>query len=299
MKIWLGSLAALLSALAFALNVTLAKLVYEAGGNIHAINLIRPFAFLALLLPWLLLSRADLKLPRRKLGLTVILGAILTAELYALLAAIHFIPVALAVLLTYVYPLLIALFETVTGRGRLGPVRAFAILVGFAGLAVTLLGTDDLAATWEGIALALLSAVVLGSLLLVSEPAMAGSDRRVVMVHMLVVVALVMTAITASGLVAPVWPATTAGWWAFAGSTLCFVMATFLLFVAVDLVGPLATAAIDNSSPIWAIAFGLLLLGESLTGQQLVGAAVVLGAILIFQLRQGRKGAEATPPSIT
>lgn len=299
MNIWLGSLAALLSALAFAMNVILAKLVYQAGGNIHAINLVRPFAFLAVLVPWLLLSGAAIGLPRRKLGLAVILGGILTAELYALLAAIHFIPVALAVLLTYLYPLLIALFETLTGRTRLGPVRSLAILGGFVGLALTLLATGDLAANWQGIALGLLSAVVLASLLLVSEPAMAGSDRRVVMFFMLTVAALIMTGLTGSGLVAPVWPQGEAGWWAFAGSTLCFVFATFLLFVAVDLVGPLATAAIDNSSPIWAIAFGLLLLGESLTGYQMGGAAVALGAILIFQLRQARQSAAETSPPVS
>ena len=37
-RLVLGSLVALISAIAFALNVTLARMAYDAGGNIHALN---------------------------------------------------------------------------------------------------------------------------------------------------------------------------------------------------------------------------------------------------------------------
>ena len=287
MKLWLGSLAALVSAITFALNVTLAKEVYAAGGNIHAINLVRPFAFVAVLLPWLLITGTPLGLPRAKWGLTAVLGVLLTAEFYALLGAIIFIPVALAILINYIYPVLIALFETATGRTRLGPLRAAAIVAAFTGLAITLLHSGDLNGSWQGVLLSLLSALILASILITGEAAMAGADRRVVMLHMIFVVTFIIVGLWLSGITAPVFPVQSSGWWALGLSTLCFVTATVLLFVAIDLIGPLATAAIDNSSPVWAILFGALLLGESLTGLQLSGAAIVVGAILIFQWRQG------------
>ena len=288
MKLWLGSLAALVSAITFALNVTLAKEVYAAGGNIHAINLVRPFAFIAVLLPWLLATGTPMRLPRAKWGLTALLGVLLTAEFYALLGAIIFIPVALAILINYLYPLLIALFQTATGRIRLDWQRGSAIAAAFTGLALALLHSGDVTVSWQGVFLSLLSAVILASILLTGEAAMTGTDRRVVMLYMIFGVTLIIVTLWLSGTVTPRFPQTPSGWWALSISTLCFVAATVLLFVAIDLIGPLATAAIDNSSPVWAILFGALLLGESLTGLQLSGAAMVVGAILVFQMRQSK-----------
>ena len=44
-----GSLVALVSAALFALNVALSRMVYDHGGNIHALNLTRSLIFLACL----------------------------------------------------------------------------------------------------------------------------------------------------------------------------------------------------------------------------------------------------------
>jgi len=44
-RFWLGSAAALISAIAFASNVVLSKLAYDFGTNLHALNLIRAAVF--------------------------------------------------------------------------------------------------------------------------------------------------------------------------------------------------------------------------------------------------------------
>ena len=100
----------------------------------------------------------------------------------------------------------------------------------------------------------------MATMLITSEYTMAGTDRRVVMVYMLCVCCVAVTLISLT-VVEPVWPAGWLGWSAFVGSTICFVAATFLLFTAVDMIGPLRTAVIDNSSPVWAILFAGLLAG--------------------------------------
>ena len=62
------------------------------------------------------------------------LGLLMCLELYALLGAIQFIPVALAILTLYLYPLFIACVEHLLGRTRIGLVRGAAMLVTFLGL---------------------------------------------------------------------------------------------------------------------------------------------------------------------
>ena len=45
MHIYFGIIAALISAMTFALNVTLVPIAYDSGANIHAVNFVRPVAF--------------------------------------------------------------------------------------------------------------------------------------------------------------------------------------------------------------------------------------------------------------
>ena len=80
------------------------------------------------------------------------------------------------------------------------------------------------------------------------------------------------------------WPTATRGWVATISAAVLFAAATFLLFKAVKLIGPLRTAIIDNSSPVWGLLFGVLLLDESLNSTELTGAALVLLGIITVQL---------------
>ena len=127
LRLWMGSLAALASAATFAMNLVLARVVYDAGGNLYAINLIRPFAFLACVLLVLRMAGQPIALPPGRRWASAGVGLLLTAELYAILGAIKFIPVSLAVLINYCYPLLIALFTwSVGARARNHFQRPFA-----------------------------------------------------------------------------------------------------------------------------------------------------------------------------
>ena len=75
-----------------------------------------------------------------------------------------------------------------------------------------------------------------------------------------------------------------AGWMAFAGSTVFYVMATFTLFMAVSMIGPLRTAIVDNTAPVWAVVFGFLLLDQALNARQVFGVIIVIAAVISLQL---------------
>ena len=79
------------------------------------------------------------------------------------------------------------------------------------------------------------------------------------------------------------WPVSFPGWFALSGSATLYLVATLLLFKAVDLVGSLQTAIIDNTSPVWAMILGILVLGQWLTVQQVIGASVTVAAVMLLQ----------------
>ena len=85
-------------------------------------------------------------------------------------------------------------------------------------------------------------------------------------------------------LVSPVWPRTGQGWTLLAATTGLSVVATILLFTAVNMIGALRTAVIDNGSSVWGIALAAVLLGQRMSAAQLFGGALVIGAVLLVQI---------------
>ncbi len=280
-RFWLGSLCALCSAIAFALNISLARVAYDHGANLHALNGFRSTTFFTCLFLVVTFGRKNISIPHSDKLASIVLGVLLCAEMYVLLAAIKFIPVALAILIMYTYPMMIAL------HGWIGKKKGFSIsslmmmLVAFAGLFVALNGSN-LQLNGVGILLALLAAVTLATLLIVSEKTLRRNDNNVVMFYMLLSATSIIALLSIS-IVELSWPATIAGWIPFCGSAVFYVIATFLLFQAVNLVGPLQTAIIDNTSPIWAIVFSFILLNQALGAHQVLGAIAVVLAVMVLQ----------------
>ena len=277
-----GNAVAFASAITFATGITLVALIYEDGANVHAVNLSRVLAFAAVMALTLGIARISPALPPRAALQCVLVGLLFCGELYGLLASIRYIPVGLAMLIMYTYPLLVAAAGWLTGTESFTLDRLLAILAAFVGLALAL-HTPDSELDWRGVAWAVFTAVSFSAVLIVSERTMRGMDRRILMLY-LTSTAAVIVGVVSLTLVSLEWPRTDQGWTLLAASTGLYVLATTLLFAAVKMIGPLRTAIIDNSAPIWAIVLAALLLGEHLNMVQLFGGALVISAVVLVQL---------------
>ena len=284
-RYWLGSTAALMSAIAFSTNVALSRLAYDLGTNLHALNLIRAVVFLAVLIIAVWLSGSRVSIERKELYRCLVLGILLCAEMYLLLASILFIPVALAILVFYTYPIMIAVWTWRTGRSNFSYFGLSVMMVAFIGLITTLAGSDGLLVGWDGrngIALAFIAAICLAALLLLSERVLERQSAKIMMLYMLLSTTAVVGFVSIF-IVELTWPTSTEGWLALSGSAVFYVVATLLLFKAVDLVGSLQTAIIDNTSPVWAMILGVIILGQWLNVQQVIGASITVTAVMLLQ----------------
>lgn len=81
---------------------------------------------------------------------------------------------------------------------------------------------------------------------------------------------------------APVW------WLSLLNGTLCTVLPVFLVMFAIDRIGSAAAAQTGMLGPVSTIALGALLLGETVSGTQVLGTAIVLAGIF-FLTRQQRR----------
>jgi len=289
---WLGGLAALISAMAFASNVPFVGVVYAHGGNIHAVNLVRPLFFLGCVTIWLLLARRPIDLPARQGNFSFLLGVLFCFEFYGVHSAIKYIPVGLAILIVYTYPISVAIVASVLNRERLNWRMVLAMLVAFAGLIIALGGPTD-ATDWRGVAWSAGASVGMCAIVTISERTTAGHDNAAVMFHMTLLASLIMIAVVLVGI--PIeWPSTSTGVQALLASTVLYAVATCLLFIAVDMVGPVRFAVIDNTTPIWASLMGFVLLAETLTWVQGAGALLVIGGVVAVQVWHQPRAASAT-----
>ena len=284
---WLGSALALVSASAFALNLVFAGISYEYGANIHALNLARALLFLVALQAVIEWTRAPVRMPGRAMLSSALVGVLLCAEMYVLLGAIRTIPVALAVLVFYTYPMLIAVVRWISGGETFSWPALACMLAGFGGLVLVLI-TAPVRLETEGLVFSFIAALVMVAMLITSEKNLKIYDSQVALFHSLFVVCVIIVVLSLT-VVDLELPSGAAGWLMFTGSTVFYVIATFTLFKAVSLIGPLHTAIIDTTAPVWAAFFGFMMLGQSLTWMQMLGIFVVVLSVILLQLASARR----------
>lgn len=276
--LWLGTILALASAAAFAFSNASAVFAFRGGSNpatVVAVRFVLPAVVLTI---WLAAQGRPLVLPRHEGLIAIALGVVTAIYSWALLHAFGSIPLALAVLIFYLFPLLAAVILAAAGWERLGGITIGAILVAFAGLAFALdpsVGQRSAA----GLALAFLAAVGLGIVVAVSGRLLRAMDSRPVTLYMAAISAVLLIALCAlQGNF--VLPGTASGWTGFAAASLFYAFAMIGFFVAVAMIGPLRTSLLCYAEPVVSAALGVAALGEPLTFVQIGGIVLVIGALI-------------------
>jgi probable blue pigment (indigoidine) exporter len=275
---------ALLGATGFACADVLVKVALNTGADALTVATIRGVLVLPLMYGWLMLSGPIAPLPRRARWISYGLGILFAGNIYFLIEAIRVIEVPVAILTYFIYPLLTGLAAAVTGLEKLTWRGVAAAVTAFVGLAL-MLGAHPTALAALGVAAALAAACCRVVLMLVTRATMAGVDARLITWHSLVASSVLFVAIS---LVLMNWqpPPTAYGWGVIV--VLGAAMASGLLgvFGSIVRIGAFRTALFMNLEPPLTTIGSALVLGEVITAWQALGGAVMIGALVAFQLRR-------------
>jgi drug/metabolite transporter (DMT)-like permease len=234
----------------------------------------------------------SMRVARRELAAAALVGGLLMGSNALLFRAEQTVPTSVAALIFCTVPLVVTALRIATGQRPPLPV-VVAVLVGFGG--VTILLHPEGEATWTGLALTLVAAVgwAVGSFLvpylpLPREPLTATAWEMLAGGLVLLPAALVQGFDPAD--------ASRASWLGIVylvvfGSLLGFTAYSWLLGHAP--IGLVATYAFVNR--VVAIALGMLLRDETLSGRTVVGALVTLGAVAVVVRGEA---ADAAPAAI-
>ena len=279
--------------LLFALGNTLANVAYAGGSDPVSLSTAR-FLFPAIALAAILaLARKPPTLPRRDGLVALALGIVTAVYTLALLSAIEILPVALAVLIFFLFPILTSVILAVVGWERLPLTTIAAGVVAFAGLALAL-GVNRQALSVEGVIYGGIAALGLAIVSAVSSRIIRSGDPRPVTLYILTMasaVAIVIVLFRGEYLL----PHTVSGWWGFGGSVLFSGIAMVGFFVAISLIGPARATLFQYAEPLFTMATAFLLLGQALTALQILGAIVVVGALVGEKVVRGRTSGAPAP----
>jgi len=281
-----GIALAVLCGCAYGIAPPLARLTYDAGADVWTVSTARFVAGVLAIGALVWLGRGLRRLPARANWGALGLGLISTVTSLGYMGAIYFIPASLAVLIFYTFPLLVAVGARWTEGEPLTPIKLAGLSVAFVGLAVALGVTfDDL--DRRGVALAALAAVgAAAHVLAVSRVARwtGGATLPLNLRSMSVALGFNLLLLAWNG--GPTWPAGEVGWVALGGTMAFFTVGVTSMYAAIARLGPVRASILLNLEPLVAILAAIVLLGERFGPHQILGAALVLGAVLWVQLKR-------------
>ena len=294
-----GTLLCLGSAAAFGAMAVLGKLAYDDGATVGTLLAVR--FLLAAALFWALVLASGAAHELRALGgRDVGTGLALGACGYAIQAGCYFaalerIDASLLSLLVYTFPAIVATAAFALGRERIDGRRLAALGLASGGLVLVVAGAGAGTLDPLGAGLGLGAAVVYSTYILVSEGIVARMGPRVLSALVCTGAAAPLT--VGAALLGELRPGelTAAGWGWLAGLALVSTVAAVSLFFAgLRRVGPTTASILSTAEPVVTVLLAFLVFGELLGPVQLLGGALVLGAVLALASYRPRQAIVGT-----
>ena len=274
----------IVAATTFAFSDVFSKLALVAGMDPLSLSTFRSVFSVVFMIGWLWLQPPPVPYTARQRGVALGVGVLFAGVVFGLFKAFELVTVPVAILTYFIYPLLTGIVGSLMGIDKLGRRGAAAAIVAFFGLAL-IVGAQPGAVALSGIAFALGAGCLRTAVLLISRAALAGADSRLLSWYSQLSSTLIFVVFSLA-----TWnwhaPQTGTGWFALGVVSVAVTIAVLTLFVSINRIGPFRSALIMNLEPLLATILSAVLLGEFMTAWQVLGGAIMLGALVTFQLRR-------------
>lgn len=282
-----GLLFALGSATFYGLNIVYARLAAFAGASGSSIVVYRVLVMLVLVGIAAVLMRRSLAVAREERGTMLLLGVSTALVGVCYLSSVAYIPVTVAVVVFYTFPILIVLASPFVEGTKLTPT-----LIGVAALAsagvVMVVGPAFSGLDWRGLALAIGASV--STAIQFFAAARCRKTRvvaKVFWIHVLVLPTATLIGL-AMGQLSP--PSTLAlAPFAVAMTIGGYVFGFMLQFLALGRITAVAAGIVYCAEPVVAAVSSAVILGETLSPMQMTGGILVLSAIVANVVLEQRR----------
>ena len=277
----MGILLVLVSAVAFAIGPTSAKLALSNGSNPLTVISLRGLIGAALMALLIVMLRQGFRIDRHALRWCLYSGVFCSLMVYGLISSVAYIPVSVAVLIFFTHPILVAVISHWRGGDRLTPRKLLLACCALAGLALVV-GAEFGSLDRTGMGLAALSAIAVCGMILCSARAQETATSTQVNFYVTGLTGLVFVPLTPL-LSAWALPSNTVGWLGIAGAGIGIGIGLLTYFASFRYISPVRATMLSNLEPLVSILVAGVILGERLAPPQWAGVAMVIGALTLFE----------------
>ena len=275
-----GYVFCLVGAVCFGTLGVFSKLFYDQGGEPYTLLFLR-FVVTGPVLLLVAFASRDAR-PGRRLALAgLAVGVGQFGGAYALFEGFARAPVALVLLLFYIYPLLVTIGAAFLYGEELGPGRMLVVAVGLAGIALIVGVPEELSAA--GIAFGLGGGICIAAVILASRNLMVSRGLSPRWLSGLMFTSPAIALLLALPARTPEFDLTGSAWgWAAGAVLISAVIPISLFYTGVKLVGASSGALLGNAEALVGVVLAYAVLGESLTTLQIVGGLLIIGGVVLL-----------------
>ncbi len=292
-----GTLLVLLSAIGYGTEAIFVKFIFRQGFTPVQLTVWRFLLAGLVLLPIFLREIRRRQITRRQHLAMFVVGAFFNAGVvYLLMQALNLASAPLVILCLYVYPIIVSILGIPLLGERMSPGKALGLVLSLAGVALVAWQPGSFALP-QGIGFAFGAAVLnAGSILTVkrylNDVPPAASSSGILLWSM-------STYLLLAGSYVAMSPGSSSLWLLLIGLVLiATIMPFWAIYAGLGLIEATQVGIISTSEPVVTAILAGILLGERLTGLQFVGAALIVGAVILINRASAGLaiGAEHAPP---
>ncbi len=267
--------------LSLGISDVLSKIVLGSGADVLSMLAFRSVVGLVFVATWLRFGKKPTADARVRF-ISMAIGVMFAGLIYCLFKAIEAVDVSTAILSYFTYPVLTGIAASLL---RIEPLRwkgALCAVAAFAGLAI-MIGAHPAGLAAAGVAYGIGAGCWRVAVLLTTRAYLVGADARLTTWYSMISSTAIFIAVS---LVVRNWnmPQTGIGWTSLIVMSLATTSGILLIFISTMRIGPFRTALILNLEPLTATVLSALVLGDAMTPLQGLGSAIMLGALVAFQM---------------
>ena len=278
-----------LASVAFGAGPVFAKELIDMGYSTWDILLYPKISILLIIGVIFIIRRVSLRVTKTQLWQLILLCAAsngLTAVL--LVSAYRFLPIGLATMFHFIYPVVVTVFMAVIFKERISILKAFAIVIAITGLCFILDLSGNM--SFIGVILALSSGFAYAIYVIANRKSAYKDLPALIIVFYSTIINFLAVIVYQI-----VWgrvfiPSTGLEWFLITGNGLISgLFAFFMLILGIRRIGASNAAIANMFEPMTALVAGAVLFGDRIETKALVGCILVLLAILLITVNKSSR----------
>ncbi len=281
-----GVICGILAAVCYGTNPFGALPLYEEGVNTSSVLFYRFSMAVVMLGVMLLVERKSFRINRQELIVLGSLGLLFAASCITYYESFLLMDAGIASTILFVYPVMVAGIMALFFKERITFSTVTAILLALGGIGLLYQGDGETSLSTMGIILVILSALCYAIYIVVVNQSSIRMSSLKLTFYVLFICMFVLLAysFTSSDLHLQLPPSPRAWFYACWLGLVPTILSLVLMTIAVHEVGATPTAIMGALEPLTAVAIGVLVFGEALTVQLVIGIVLILSAVLLIVL---------------